>query len=229
MRGLNACIVRLEPNNARRISASMQISDFGSAKADFGTDLAISTRTELNPAAWWQQHGINCLELQRIAVRILSQTCSAFGCDHNWSIYDQIHSQRHNRLAQKRLNDFIYVHYNLRLRERQIRKRSIDPVSLDSVLQESLLYDWLVETEKQLYQEDEDILYSEMDQGDAYENDLLEYEDGNAESRKGGSLELVTLADVEPVDVHLASNAGGATDDDDDDDDLNFLDDGLSD
>lgn len=27
----------------------VQISDFGSAKADFGTDLAISTRTDLNP------------------------------------------------------------------------------------------------------------------------------------------------------------------------------------
>ncbi|KAD3640103.1 hypothetical protein E3N88_29326 [Mikania micrantha] len=37
-----------EPNHARRVSASKQISDFGSAKADFGTDLAISTRTELN-------------------------------------------------------------------------------------------------------------------------------------------------------------------------------------
>ena len=106
-------------------------------------------------AAWWQQHGINCLELQRIAVRILSQTCSSFGCEHNWSIYDQIHSQKRNRIAQKRLNDFIYVHYNLRLRERQIRKRSNDSVSLDSVLQESLLHDWIVEVEKQALQEDE--------------------------------------------------------------------------
>ncbi|XP_076893880.1 uncharacterized protein LOC143546008 [Bidens hawaiensis] len=53
VRGLNSCIVRFEPNNARRVSASKQISEFGSAKADFGTDLAISTRTELHPAAWW--------------------------------------------------------------------------------------------------------------------------------------------------------------------------------
>ncbi|KAF8392674.1 hypothetical protein HHK36_023023 [Tetracentron sinense] len=49
IRGLNECIVRLEPDNGRRISASMQISDFVSAKADFGTELAISTRTELDP------------------------------------------------------------------------------------------------------------------------------------------------------------------------------------
>lgn len=106
-------------------------------------------------AAWWQQHGINCVELQRIAVRILSQTCSSFGCEHNWSIYDQIKSQRHNRVAQKKLNDFIYVHYNLRLRERQIRKTSNDLISIDSVLQEYLLYDWIVDTEKQVLHEDE--------------------------------------------------------------------------
>lgn len=204
----------------------MQISEFGSAKADFGTELAISTRSELNPAAWWQQHGINCLELQRIAVRILSQTCSSFGCEHSWSIYDHIHRQRRNHLAQKRLNDLSYVHYNLRLRERQIRRRSNDPVSLDSVLQESLLYDWIVDAERPALPEDEEILYHEVEQADTCENDLIEYED---ESRKG-LLEMVTLAEVEPLNVNPPSNAGTATDDDDDDDnaDLNFLDDDLS-
>lgn len=107
------------------------------------------------PAAWWQQHGINCLELQRIAVRILSQTCSSFGCEHSWSIYDFFHHQRRNHLAQKRLNDLSYVHYNLRLRERQIRRRSNDSVSLDSVLQESLLHDWIVDAERPALPEDE--------------------------------------------------------------------------
>ncbi|KAG5554073.1 hypothetical protein RHGRI_011819 [Rhododendron griersonianum] len=229
VRGLNSCLVRLEPDNGRRISASMQISEFSSAKADFGTDLAISTRSELNPAAWWQQHGINCLELQRIAVRILSQTCSSFGCEHSWSIYDLIHRQRRNHLAQKRLNDLSYVHYNLRLRERQIRRRSDDSVSLDSVLQESLLHDWIVDAERPALPQDEEILYHEVEPADACETDLMEYEDGNAESRKG-SLEMLTLGEAEPLNVNPHSNVGTATDDDDDDgDDLNFLDDDLSD
>ncbi|RAL48583.1 hypothetical protein DM860_000903 [Cuscuta australis] len=52
VRGLNGCIVKLEPDSARRISASMQISEFNAAKADFGTDLAISTRMELNPGLY---------------------------------------------------------------------------------------------------------------------------------------------------------------------------------
>ncbi|KAF6167155.1 hypothetical protein GIB67_029793 [Kingdonia uniflora] len=49
MRGVNECIVRLEPDNGRRIAASMQISDFVTGKADFGTELAISTRVQLDP------------------------------------------------------------------------------------------------------------------------------------------------------------------------------------
>lgn len=228
MRGLNSCLVRLEPDNGKRISASLQISDFGSAKADFGTDLAISTRSELNPAAWWQQHGINCLELQRIAVQILSQTCSSLGCEHTWSIYDQMHSQKRNRVAQKRLNDLIYVHYNLRLGERQMRKNSNDLVSLESVLQESLLHDWIIDAQKQAFPEDKKIVFNDMEQEDTYENDLIEYEGGNAEARKG-SMEMVTLTDVGPLDVDPPTNLGTASDDDEEKEgaDLDFLDDEL--
>ncbi|CAI9109764.1 OLC1v1009659C1 [Oldenlandia corymbosa var. corymbosa] len=224
MRGLTACIVRLEPDNTKRISASMQISDFDAAKADFGTDLAISTRVELDPAAWWQQHGINCLELQRIAVRILSQTCSSFGCEHSWSMFDKMYSRRHNHTAQRRLNDIIYVHYNLRLRERQIRKRSGDSIPLESILDETLLYDWIVEAEKQSIQEDEEISFSDMEHVETHENEL-DYEDGSAEFRKG-SLEMLTVADiVDPLDITPANTFTGS----DDEAEMDFLDDNLSD
>lgn len=42
----------------QHLLVAFQISDFGSAKADFGTDLAISTRSELDPG-----HTIKILEL----------------------------------------------------------------------------------------------------------------------------------------------------------------------
>lgn len=57
VRGLNECIVRLEPDNLKRIAAISQISDYGSAKADFGTELAISTRMELDPGEATSQSG----------------------------------------------------------------------------------------------------------------------------------------------------------------------------
>lgn len=59
---------------------------------------------------------------------------------------------------------------------------------------------------------------------DSYENDLVDYQDGTAEVRKG-SLELVSLTDVESLDA-IPANAGAATDDEAD---INFFEDDLSD
>ena len=106
-------------------------------------------------AAWWQQHGISCLELQRIAIRILSQTCSSRICEHTWSIYDQVHSKRHSTASRKRWNELTFVHYNLRLRERQLGRKPGDVVSFDNLITENILDDWLVESDKQPMQEDE--------------------------------------------------------------------------
>ncbi|KAI9125732.1 hypothetical protein K1719_003150 [Acacia pycnantha] len=225
VRGLNDCIVRLELDNMRQIAASMQISDYNSAKADLGTELAISTRTELEPAAWWQQHGISCLELQRIAVRILGQTCSSFGCEHDRSIYDQIYSKRRNRLSQRKLNDLIYVHYNLRLRECQSRKRSKDSssVSFDTSLQETLLEDWIFDANLQSATGDKVIGFGGKQDDNECENDSIGYEDGAARAVKE-CLELVAIGDVGSLDLDHA-NMDATTEDESD---LNYFDDDLS-
>lgn len=128
-----------------------QIPDYTSAKADFGTDIAIGTRTELDPAAWWQQHGISCLELQRVAVRILSHTCSSIGCEPKWSVHDQVNAQCQSRFGKKSTKDLTYVHYNLRLREKQLKRRLHDdgpPPTLNYALLDRLLPDWLVTSDK---------------------------------------------------------------------------------
>lgn len=69
----------------------------------------------------------------------------------------------------------------------------------------------------------QEIIHNEMDQADAgYENDMVEYDDGSTDGRKA-SLEMVTLANVEPLDIVNPASAGVATDEDDAD--INFLDD----
>lgn len=224
MRGMNESLSRLEVDSTRRISASMQIMDYNCAKADFGTELAISTRIELDPAAWWQQHGISCLELQRIAVRILSQTCSSFACEHTWSTYDQIHRLRRSRVAQKKLNDLIYVHYNLRLREIQLKKRSTYSIFFDSSMMEHLLHDWIAEAEKRQWQEDEEIMYYESGMGEEedYPNELIEYECGGRVKAENGSFDMSGFDEVEEVNPRNGVVAASG------DDDLDFYND-LSD
>lgn len=68
---------------------------------------------------------------------------------------DKERSQSYNTLSQRKMADLLYVHYNLRLRERQLRKRSNESISLDHILTEHLLDEWIVEPQKQGMQEDE--------------------------------------------------------------------------
>ncbi|CAA7398559.1 unnamed protein product [Spirodela intermedia] len=116
-------------------------------------------------AVWWQQHGINCLELQRIAIRILSQTCSSSGRDlhgPNLPPGQPADVSHRNRLAQKRGSDLLFVHYNLRLRERQLaRGRPDEPPGggggggANAVFLEDLLDGWICDAERPAIQEDE--------------------------------------------------------------------------
>jgi len=83
--------------------------------------------------------------LQRFAIRILSQTCSASGCERNWSVFERIHTHKRNRLEQKRLNDLVFVQYNLRLRRNQLlnKRPDSDPIVLEDIDPTS---DWVVES-----------------------------------------------------------------------------------
>ncbi|CAO2201732.1 unnamed protein product, partial [Urochloa humidicola] len=83
---------------------------------------------------WWQTYGCSAPNLQKLALRVLSQTCSASGCERNWSLFEHVHSKKRNRLEHQRLNDIVYVHCNLRLHQRSKRTtRNYDPISLDEV------------------------------------------------------------------------------------------------
>ncbi|XP_038981438.1 uncharacterized protein LOC120110463 [Phoenix dactylifera] len=73
-------------------------------------------------AEWWVHFGGSARNLKRIAIRILFQTVSSSGCERNWSTFAHIYSKQRNRLTQKRLNDLVYVHYNLWLRLKCIQE-----------------------------------------------------------------------------------------------------------
>ncbi|CAI0448710.1 unnamed protein product, partial [Linum tenue] len=67
--------------------------------------------------------------MRKLVVRLLSQTSSSSGCERNWSVFDQIHSKRRNRLENQILNDLVYVTYNLRLKNRCLKKEwAKDPI-----------------------------------------------------------------------------------------------------
>ncbi|XP_075658935.1 uncharacterized protein LOC142628782 [Castanea sativa] len=143
-RGLLSTLMRLVPDPDIQDKVSSQLDECKKSIGDFGTSLAIRQRERLNPVSWWEQFGLGALDLQSFVIRVLSQCCSATGCERNWSTFEYVHSKKRNRLEHKRVNDLVFVHYNLRLRQRNIQrnKYALDPISLDNI---DLMGDWVAE------------------------------------------------------------------------------------
>ncbi|MCO5563502.1 hypothetical protein L7F22_017145 [Adiantum nelumboides] len=79
---------------------------------------AVSLRKEVTktPLTWWHSYGrVGLPNLSRIALRILSQDCSAGACERNWSAYSLIHTKIRNRLSTTQLEKLVYCRANMRL------------------------------------------------------------------------------------------------------------------
>ncbi|GJM91421.1 hypothetical protein PR202_ga07787 [Eleusine coracana subsp. coracana] len=152
-KGLTTTIMRLVADLDVQDKVFAQLEEYKRSLGYFGTTGAIRQREKLNPVAWWENFGHDTPDLQAFAVRVLSQCCSATGCERKWSIFEHILSKRRSRLEHSRLNDLVFVRYNLKLRERIIRKSkaALDPISLDNI---DLLDEWVSEEPALLTEDD---------------------------------------------------------------------------
>ncbi|XP_028102209.1 uncharacterized protein LOC114301458 [Camellia sinensis] len=142
--GLYQCMDRMLSYD-ERLKADIQLDYYDQAKGEFGSRVAIDSRAIRSPADWWIRFGSKTPELTKFAIRILSLTCSASGCERNWSTFESIHTKKRNRLEHKRLNALVYVKYNTKLRERSIRRRqNIDPILIDEIDSDD---EWIAEKE----------------------------------------------------------------------------------
>jgi hypothetical protein len=67
--------------------------------------------------------------LQKLVVRLVSQCVSSSGCERNWSTFALLHTKVRNRLTHKKLNNLVYVNYNLHLRLKDVSTPSRDVTS----------------------------------------------------------------------------------------------------
>ncbi|XP_058729233.1 uncharacterized protein LOC131601436 [Vicia villosa] len=98
-----------------RSKLTVEMTSFKNCEGSFGRTTVVENRDEVFPDQWWDTYGTEAPNLQKLAIWILSQTCSASGCERNWSVFEHIHSKKRNRLEHQKLNDLVYVCYNLRL------------------------------------------------------------------------------------------------------------------
>ncbi|KAK2411095.1 hypothetical protein QL285_046412 [Trifolium repens] len=113
--------------------AFQEMQMYRDRKDSFGKPSAVKVAANLQPAEWWKIYGGSAPILQKLAIRSLGQTSSSSGCERNWSVFERIHTKRRNRLEHQRLNDLVYVAYNLRLKNRSTPELDINEI-------ENLLY-----------------------------------------------------------------------------------------
>ncbi|XP_072076686.1 uncharacterized protein [Arachis hypogaea] len=122
MRGLlDLVTLYCKCNNLDSFETMKEIHLYRDRKESFDKPEPIRAVSKLKPDEWWRLFGSSTPCLQKIAVRILSQASAASsGCERNWSLFYQIHNKRRNRLEHDRLNDIVYVTYNLHLKSNEI-------------------------------------------------------------------------------------------------------------
>ncbi|KAI3799867.1 hypothetical protein L1987_35172 [Smallanthus sonchifolius] len=128
------CVERLVPDTTIQDKIVKETTLYREAAGDFGRKIAIRGRDTLFPAEWWSTYGGACPNLVRLAVRILSQTCSLVGCKPNKIPFQHIHETK-NYVEHQRLGDIVFVQYNMRLKQMFYNKEqeSPDPISYDNI------------------------------------------------------------------------------------------------
>ncbi|GMI85602.1 hypothetical protein like AT4G15020 [Hibiscus trionum] len=144
-------IERLVPDANTQDQIVREINLYKNASGDLGMPMAVRARDNLLPGEWWSIYGGGCPNLQNLAIRILSQTCSSIVCKPNKISIEEMHDTR-NFLERQRLTDLVFVQYNLYLRQMVLRNRekySVDPLSFNS---KDILEEWIADNE--VYPED---------------------------------------------------------------------------
>ncbi|KAG4946995.1 hypothetical protein JHK87_043002 [Glycine soja] len=102
---------------------------------------AMDQRKTHSSTYWWRMFGSQTPNLQKLAIKILSLTCNASRCERNWSVFEQIHSKKRNRLEHKKLHDLVSVKHNQQLKQRYYARDEIDPISLNDI---DVCNEWLM-------------------------------------------------------------------------------------
>jgi hypothetical protein len=124
MSGLYETIDKLNPDPSIAALVRSQLKAYRLEERIFGTQATKYDRVVSAPSVWWDFYRSGTPELQKFAIRILSQGSSASACERNWSAFNHIHSKKRNRLLSRNLEDLVYVRSNLQLALNNVAKDS---------------------------------------------------------------------------------------------------------
>ena len=97
------------------VKATEQHKDYREGVGVWARKGAAELARSMSAHGFWLQCGGAAPELQKVALKVLSQPSSASSCERNWSTYKFIHCTSRNRLKPDRAEKLVFVHSNVRL------------------------------------------------------------------------------------------------------------------
>ncbi|KAI3816199.1 hypothetical protein L1987_15890 [Smallanthus sonchifolius] len=120
----------------------------------FSDDIAIRARGKISPADWWKLYGKEIPNVQELAVKVLSLTCSSSCCERNLSTFENTNSKKMNQLENQKVQDLVFVKHNLTLKNRRDKDVVYDPISLEDI---DYSNEWLIGKMEERVLENEDL------------------------------------------------------------------------
>ncbi|KAG5236997.1 zf-BED domain-containing protein [Salix suchowensis] len=111
------------PNKEKRTKVDLQLDIFVEAKGLFGIEVVVIARDKK----------LQLDELQNLAIRVLSLTCSSSGCERNWSAFEM-----------KKMNDLVFVTCNLKMNDKGKRQLIDFDEGIDELTSDD---EWVTERE----------------------------------------------------------------------------------
>lgn len=112
--------------------------------------------------SWWLNYGGEHPQLQQLAIRILSQTCSgASRYKLKKSLAEKLLTKGRNPIEQQRLAALVFVHYNLNLQNFNLD--TVKDFSSDDI---DPLDDWVVDKAQPVLSQRDELTWMDLDCGD---------------------------------------------------------------
>ncbi|XP_060196903.1 uncharacterized protein LOC132626153 isoform X2 [Lycium barbarum] len=182
-KGYRECVDKMVPNATQDVLIK-ELHMYKHALGTFGMPQAIRNRDKTSPSEWWSVFGNHTPNLQQRAIRVLSLTCSASGCERNWSVFEHIHTKKRNRLELSRLNNLVYIKYNRTLRRHYDVGDTVDPILLDNIDEAN---EWLIgcpqNEEEELVYEGCDLDWGTVSRASGVEENIYSLRGGSSSSR----------------------------------------------
>ncbi|XP_016185534.1 uncharacterized protein LOC107627196 [Arachis ipaensis] len=85
-----------------KLTSEMRI--FKNSEGDFGRQSAIRERSPVMLDQWWESYGCGASNLQKLSIRVLSQTCSSSGCEDQLNLEDDRDDDEANNSSVENAN-----------------------------------------------------------------------------------------------------------------------------